>query len=176
MAGGSRHNTQSPSKRNHKKRINHKKTASGPNSSKDTSLDTTSPATGPLIPTIHRSPLTSVAPLEQCIAKILLQRLGQDIARLYSTHLTKICQNHIPTLMLDLVSLTGPGWVAANAAKEDLKAYFRGPISMELRQAGDRVAAKSVLWSYTAIRHFVSLFFLPNRKWMVPQRKRLLLS
>ncbi|KIO26733.1 hypothetical protein M407DRAFT_198111 [Tulasnella calospora MUT 4182] len=56
--------------------------------------------------------------------------------------------------MMEVVSLTGPGWVAANAAKEDLKSYFRGPLSMELRQAGERVATKSVLWSYTAIRHF----------------------
>lgn len=64
---------------------------------------------------------------------------------------------------MEVVSLTGPGWVAANAAKEDLKSYFRGPISMELRQAGERVATKSVLWSYTAIRHFVSALVFPRR-------------
>ncbi|KIO26737.1 hypothetical protein M407DRAFT_7633, partial [Tulasnella calospora MUT 4182] len=156
MAGGSRHNAQSPSKRNHKKRINHKKTASGSGSSKNPALETT-PSAEPPVPAIHRPSLTPVAPLEQCIAKILLHRLGQDIARLYSTHLVRICQNHIPGLMMEVVSLTGPGWVAANAAKEDLKSYFRGPLSMELRQAGERVATKSVLWSYTAIRHFNGL-------------------
>lgn len=103
---------------------------------------------------IHKQP--NYAPIERCIAQILLRRFEWDIARLYSTHLMRICQATIPALMMDIIVLTGPGWIAANAHSEMIKSYLRGPISMDLRQAGERVATKSVLWSYTAIRDFVS--------------------
>ncbi|KAG8904655.1 hypothetical protein FRB99_001375 [Tulasnella sp. 403] len=109
----------------------------------------------PQAPPIHRFPSApSTAPLERCISRILLLRFKSDVARLYSSRLTRICQNILPALMLDIVVVAGPGWVAANAASEDMKAFLRGPIAMDLRQAGERVATKSVLWSYTAIRHF----------------------
>ena len=59
------------------------------------------------------------------------------------------------------ITVGGPGWVAHNADCEDIKDFFRSVVSMELRQSGERVATKSVLWSYTALRDFVraSLFF-----------------
>jgi len=52
-------------------------------------------------------------------------------------------------------TLGGPGWVAANADGEEIKEFFRSVIAMDLREAGERVATKSVLWSYTALRQFV---------------------
>lgn len=64
---------------------------------------------------------------------------------------------YLPKLMLDCIDLTSPGWVAANADCDEIKDFFRGAIAMDLRQAGERVATKSVLWSYTALRHFVSI-------------------
>jgi len=54
-------------------------------------------------------------------------------------------------------SLGGPGWIAANADGEEIKELFRSVIAMDLREAGERVATKSVLWSYTALRQFVSV-------------------
>ena len=46
--------------------------------------------------------------------------------------------------------------MAANADGEEIKEFFRSVIAMDLREAGERVATKSVLWSYTALRQFVS--------------------
>ena len=43
-----------------------------------------------------------------------------------------------------------------NADEEEIKEFFRSVIAMDLREAGERVATKSVLWSYTALRQFVS--------------------
>ena len=59
--------------------------------------------------------------------------------------------------MYDCIDLTSPGWVAANADSDEVKEFFRSAIAMDLRQAGERVATKSVLWSYTALRHFVRI-------------------
>ena len=44
-----------------------------------------------------------------------------------------------------------------NADGEEIKEFFRSVIAMDLREAGERVATKSVLWSYTALRQFVSV-------------------
>lgn len=41
-----------------------------------------------------------------------------------------------------------------NADEEEIKEFFRSVIAMDLREAGERVATKSVLWSYTALRQF----------------------
>lgn len=101
-------------------------------------------------------PPPSSPALEACLSRILLLRLRQDIARLYSAHLVRICEDVLPVLMLDIIALTGPGWIAANARSEELKSYFRGCIAMDLRQVGERVGTKSLIWSYTAIRDFVS--------------------
>jgi hypothetical protein len=46
-----------------------------------------------------------------------------------------------------------------NADGEEIKEFFRSVIAMDLREAGERVATKSVLWSYTALRQFVSFDF-----------------
>ncbi|KAJ7816489.1 hypothetical protein B0H14DRAFT_2844520 [Mycena olivaceomarginata] len=78
--------------------------------------------------------MTAVSQLERAIARLLLLRYEQDIARLFSTRLYSIALVHLPTFIKD---------------------FFRAAISMDMRQAGERVATKSVLWSYTALRHFV---------------------
>ncbi|KAJ7183662.1 hypothetical protein C8R46DRAFT_1308562 [Mycena filopes] len=98
--------------------------------------------------------MSSVSQLERAIARILLLRYEQDIARLFSTRLYSISLVHLPTLVMRCAALGGPGWVAFNADADAIKDFFRAAISMDLRQAGERVATKSVLWSYTALRHF----------------------
>ena len=99
--------------------------------------------------------MSAVSKLERAIARILLLRYEQDIARLFSTRLYSIALIHLPTLMLRCAMITGPGWMAHNADSDEIKDFFRAVISMDMRQAGERVATKSVLWSYTALRHFV---------------------
>ncbi|GBE88416.1 hypothetical protein SCP_1302310 [Sparassis crispa] len=98
--------------------------------------------------------VTAVSQLERAIARILLIRFEQDMARLFSTHLHCVALLHLPTFVMRCVTVCGPGWVAANADCDEIKDFFRAAIGMDLRQAGDRVATKSVLWSYTALRHF----------------------
>ena len=100
--------------------------------------------------------LTAVAQLERAISRILLIRYEQDMARLFSTHLYSVVLCHLPSLVLRCTTVGGPGWVAVNADGEEIKEFFRSVIAMDLREAGERVATKSVLWSYTAIRQFVS--------------------
>ncbi|KAF8813555.1 hypothetical protein BYT27DRAFT_7181119 [Phlegmacium glaucopus] len=98
--------------------------------------------------------MSAVSQLERAIARILLIRYDQDIARLFSTRLYTIALVHLPTLVMRCVSLGGPGWLAFNHDSDEIKDFFRAAISMDMRQAGERVATKSVLWSYTALRHF----------------------
>ncbi|GJJ08710.1 hypothetical protein Clacol_002929 [Clathrus columnatus] len=98
--------------------------------------------------------MTSIAQMERCIARILLLRYQQDIARLFATRIHNIALEYLPKLIHHCVALTGPGWVANNADSEEIKDFFRAALAMDLRQSGERVATKSVLWSYTALRHF----------------------
>ncbi|CAL1715752.1 unnamed protein product [Somion occarium] len=98
--------------------------------------------------------MSAVSQLERTIANILLTRFEQDIARLFSTHLYCVALLHLPTFVMRCITVGGPGWVAANADCDEIKDFFRATIGMDLRQAGERVATKSVLWSYTALRHF----------------------
>ncbi|KAF8963130.1 hypothetical protein BDZ97DRAFT_1661948 [Flammula alnicola] len=110
-----------------------------------------------LNPHIDRSitqAMSAVSQLERAIARVLLIRYEQDIARLYSTRLYSIALVHLPTLVMRCVTLGGPGWLAFNHDSDEIKDFFRAAISMDMRQAGERVATKSVLWSYTALRHF----------------------
>ncbi|KAI0667923.1 hypothetical protein C8Q78DRAFT_980870 [Trametes maxima] len=97
---------------------------------------------------------SAVSQLERTIARILLIRFQQDIVRLFSTHLYCVALLHLPTFVLRCVTVGGPSWVAANAGCDEIKDFFRAAIAMDLRQAGERVATKSVLWTYTALRHF----------------------
>lgn len=101
--------------------------------------------------------MTAVAQLERAISRILLIRYEQDMARLFSTHLYSVALCHLPSLVMRCTTLGGPGWVAANADGEEIREFFRSVIAMDLREAGERVATKSVLWSYTALRQFVSV-------------------
>lgn len=113
-----------------------------------------------LNPHIDRSisqAMTAVSQLERAIARVLLLRYEQDIARLFSTRLYSVALVHLPTFIMRCVSLGGPGWLAYNHDCDEIKDFFRAAISMDMRQAGERVATKSVLWSYTALRHFVRL-------------------
>ncbi|KAF9231129.1 hypothetical protein BU15DRAFT_56546 [Melanogaster broomeanus] len=98
--------------------------------------------------------MTAVSQLERAIARIFLVRFEQDIARLFSTHLYCVSLIHLPTFVMRCITVGGPGWVAHNADCEEIKDFFRSVVSMELRQSGERVATKSVLWSYTALRDF----------------------
>ncbi|KIJ62920.1 hypothetical protein HYDPIDRAFT_182579 [Hydnomerulius pinastri MD-312] len=98
--------------------------------------------------------MTAVSQLERAIARIFLIRFEQDIARLFSTHLYCVALIHLPTFVMRCITVGGPGWVAHNADCEEIKDFFRSVVSMELRQSGERVATKSVLWSYTALRDF----------------------
>lgn len=98
--------------------------------------------------------MSAVTQLERAISRILLLRYEQDIARLFSTRLHDIALVHLPTFVMRCVTLGGPSWAAHNADCEEIKDFFRAAISMDMRQAGERVATKSVLWSYTALRHF----------------------
>ncbi|KLO11547.1 hypothetical protein SCHPADRAFT_929815 [Schizopora paradoxa] len=98
--------------------------------------------------------ITAVSELERAISKILLLRYEQDIGRLYSTRLHNVALLYLPKLLLDCVDHASPGWAAVNADCEEIKDFFRSAIAMDMRQAGERVATKSVLWSYTALRHF----------------------
>lgn len=103
---------------------------------------------------------TAVSKLERTIARILLLRFEQDMVRLFSTHLYCVGLLHLPTFVLRCVTVGGPSWVAANADCDEIKDFLRGAIAMDLRQAGERVATKSVLWTYTALRHFVSIILV----------------
>ncbi|KAI1792166.1 hypothetical protein LXA43DRAFT_887989 [Ganoderma leucocontextum] len=104
---------------------------------------------------------TSSAQLERIISRIILTRYEQDIARLFSTHLYYVSLLHIPTFVLRCITVGGPSWVAANADCDEIKDFFRGAIAMDFRGAGDRVATKSVLWTYTALRHFAKSNGIP---------------
>ncbi|KAL4066725.1 hypothetical protein J3A83DRAFT_220880 [Scleroderma citrinum] len=103
---------------------------------------------------ITNTMMTAVSQLERAIARIFLIRFEQDIARLFSTHLYCVSLIHLPTFVMRCITVGGPGWVAHNADCEEIKDFFRFVVSMELRQSGERVATKSVLWSYTALRDF----------------------
>lgn len=98
--------------------------------------------------------MSAVSQLERAIAKIFLIRFEQDIARLFSTHIFCVALIHLPTFMMRCITVGGPSWVAHNADCEEIKDFFRSVVSMDLRQAGERVSTKSVLWSYTALREF----------------------
>ena len=105
--------------------------------------------------------LSPAMQLERTIAQILLLRFEQDIARLFSTHLYYVSLIHLPTFVMRCTNVSGPGWVAANANNDEIKDFFRAAIAMDLRQAGERVATKSVLWSYTALRDFATSNDIP---------------
>ncbi|KAF9262423.1 hypothetical protein L218DRAFT_960239 [Marasmius fiardii PR-910] len=111
-------------------------------------------APNPLVDKGISQAMTAVSQLERTISRILLLRYEQDIARLFSTRLYSIALVHLPTFVMRCVSLGGPGWAAHNADTDEVKDFFRAVISMDIRQAGERVATKSILWSYTALRHF----------------------
>ncbi len=104
--------------------------------------------------------MSAVSTLERAIARILLIRFEHDIARLFSTHLYCVALLHLPTFVMRCITVGGPGWVAATTDCDEIKDYFRAVIGMDLRQAGERVATKSVLWSYTALRHFVGTLLI----------------
>lgn len=120
--------------------------------------------------------MTAVSDLERGIARIFLLRFEQDISRLYSTRLHNVALVYIPKLIIDCINAASPGWIAVNADSDEVKDCLRAAISMDLRQAGERVATKSVLWSYTALRHFVSLLLhlcpaqVFNERWNTSRR------
>lgn len=104
--------------------------------------------------------MSAVSQLERAIARIILLRYQQDIARLFSTRLYNVSLVQLPTFAMRCIALGGPGWLVHNYDSEEIKDFFRAAMSMDLREAGERVATKSVLWSYTALRHFVCIYLM----------------
>lgn len=100
--------------------------------------------------------MSAVSQLERAISRILQLRYDNDIARLYSTRLYSLALIQLPTFVMRCIAVGGPSWAAFNTDCEEIKEFFRAVIGMDLRQSGERVATKSVLWSYTMLRHFVS--------------------
>lgn len=97
-----------------------------------------------------------LAILERSISRIILIRFDLDIARLFSAHLHKICITRLPELVVKCeAAASGGEGLAFDVGGEGVKDFLRSVVAMDLRQAGERVATKSVLWSYTALRHFV---------------------
>ncbi|KAF7773121.1 hypothetical protein Agabi119p4_5288 [Agaricus bisporus var. burnettii] len=96
----------------------------------------------------------AISELERSIARILLIRYEHDIARLFSTRIYTLSLVQLPTFVMRCLSLGGPSWLAWNCNSEEIKDFFRAVLAMDMRQAGERVATKSVLWSYTALRQF----------------------
>ncbi|KZO90688.1 hypothetical protein CALVIDRAFT_547478 [Calocera viscosa TUFC12733] len=108
-----------------------------------------------LPPSVPRSPTTSTPELEALIAHMLLLRYEQDIARLFSVHVDNVARKYLPKIMERMTLTAGsPGWCALHAGDEAVKDFFRGVVAMDLRQAGERVAPRSLEWSYTSLRHF----------------------
>ena len=103
--------------------------------------------------------LTAVAILQRTIAQIFIVRAEQDLVRLFSTHLFYVALIRIPNLVLRCTNAGGSSWLATNADCEEVKELLRSIVAMELRQNGERVSTKSILWTYTALRFFVSQHF-----------------
>lgn len=101
--------------------------------------------------------LIARAEVERVISEIMLRRFHMDIARLYSVRLHNVARTRLPLFMSMCTEASGsPGWIAANAREAVVKQFFTRAIAMDLREAGERVPMKSVLWTYTALRDFVS--------------------
>ncbi|KAH7106638.1 hypothetical protein BKA62DRAFT_687736 [Auriculariales sp. MPI-PUGE-AT-0066] len=98
--------------------------------------------------------LCTISRLERTISGILLRRFEHDIARLVSAHIHRVSERILPRVLQHIIVLGSPGWAARNASSDGVRDFFRQVLAMDLRQAGERVATKSVLWSYTALRHF----------------------
>ncbi|THH13121.1 hypothetical protein EW146_g7060 [Bondarzewia mesenterica] len=81
-------------------------------------------APNPLVDKSISQAMTAVSQLELCIARMLLLRYEQDIARLFSTRLFSVSLVHLPTLMMRCISIYGPGWVAFNADSNEIKDFF----------------------------------------------------
>ena len=78
--------------------------------------------------------MSAISKIERAIARILLIRYEQDIARSFSTRLYSIALIHLPTLMMRCAMVAGPGWVANNADSNEVKDFFRAVFSMDMRR------------------------------------------
>jgi hypothetical protein len=58
---------------------------------------------------------------ENTISRILLHRFEYDIARLFSTHIHRIAESQLPRLIMSVLQIASPGWIALNAASEEVK-------------------------------------------------------
>ena len=151
-----------PAKYSHvKKRPPPKKTHNSNNASSNAHISNDQRNPNPYADRSINQAMSAVAKLERTIARILLIRFEQDIVRLFSTHLYHVALLHLPTFVYRCTTVGGPSWVAANADCDEIKDYFRAALAMDLRQAGERGATKSVLWSYTALRHFAMSHNIP---------------
>ncbi|KAG2107202.1 uncharacterized protein F5147DRAFT_698018 [Suillus discolor] len=82
-----------------------------------------------------------------------------------STHIFCVALIHLPTFMMRCITVGGPSWVAYNADSEEIKDFFRSVVSMDLRQAGERVSTKSALSNNVPVcrkRGLHSLRLLPH--------------
>jgi len=83
--------------------------------------------------------MSAVSELECAFARILLLRYQQDIACLFSTRLYSVALVHLPTFAMHCIALGGPGWLAYNHNSDEIEDFFRAAMSMDMRQAGERV-------------------------------------
>lgn len=58
---------------------------------------------------------------ERTISRILLHRFEYDVARLFSTHIHRVAESHLPRLIMSALQIAPPGWVALNANTEEVK-------------------------------------------------------
>lgn len=59
--------------------------------------------------------------LESTISRILLHRFEYDIARLFSTHIHRLAESQLPRLIMSVLQIAPPGWIALNANGEEVK-------------------------------------------------------
>lgn len=69
--------------------------------------------------------ISAVSQLERTIARILLLRYEQDMARLFSTRLYSIALVHLPTFVMRCITVAGPGWLAHNAESDQVNDFLR---------------------------------------------------
>lgn len=70
----------------------------------------------------HGPPLRpSTQEMERTISRIIYLRFQQDVARLFSTHLSYVAYLHLPKLFSSIMPVSGPGWLAVNHGSETIK-------------------------------------------------------
>jgi hypothetical protein len=72
-------------------------------------------------PSAKQSKYEEELALEGTISRILLHRFEYDIARLFSTHIHRLAESQLPRLIMSVLQIAPPGWIALNANSEEVK-------------------------------------------------------